>query len=417
MTATNTVALRGLVVEAGDRGDAPRVTQGRGTSQWLPALVADYGKRVLVVAGPSAVARVPAVRALLDRGAAGHHEVRANPTTSDALKLAAVIDHERPDVIVAVGGGSAIDLAKAARMLTPDRARLRDALAGCPSALRSDPPLLVAVPTTAGTGSEMTCFATLYHNREKVSLDTPGARPDHALLDAELVRTCPSEVAVAAVLDALCHAIESAWSRHATPVSRRHAAAAAAALVHNLAPGQPTAGRLSPDRAEQRQLAAAVAGIAIGLTRTTAAHAFSYRLTTHHGIAHGYACALNLVWLADHNWQARAAGEADLEKVLRSLGCDPGADPAAPVPTATRVLRAAERAGHFAAPRLGDAELSAYIAAGLGVRGRADRNPVALDPGLVRERIVASRLFTTAHQTTHRGTHHATRNAPAGRIR
>jgi alcohol dehydrogenase class IV len=409
MTATNTVALRGLIVEAGDRGDAPPVTQGRGTSRWLPDLVAGYGRRVLVVASPRTVAGVPAVRALLDRGAAGHHSTRANPTTWDALKLSAVIDRVRPDVVVAVGGGSAIDLAKAARMLTPERGSLQDALAAKPSALRPDPPSLVAVPTTAGTGSEVTCFATLYHEREKVSLDAPGARPDHALLDAELVRSCPSAVAVAAALDALCHAIESAWNRDATPLSRRYAAAAAAALVHNLAPGQPTAGLLSPDRAEQRQLAATVAGIAIGLTRTTAAHAFSYRLTAHHGIAHGYACALNLVWLADHNWRARSTGDADLEKVLRSLGCDPGADPAAPVPTVVRVLRAAEHAGLFTPPRLTDAEFSTYLAAGLGVRGRVDRNPVTLDPGLVRERIVSSRLLTS--------THHSTHHIPAGRIR
>jgi alcohol dehydrogenase class IV len=394
MTATDTETLQELIETASRRRHAPMVTQGQGTNRGLPGLVACPGDRVLVVASLPTMTRVPGVRALLERDAWGYHEIRANPTTTQALALSAIIDRLRPHVIVAAGGGSAIDLAKAARMLKPAREHLAAGLGGAPDALRADPPDLIAVPTTAGTGSEVTPFATLYHGGRKVSLDVSGARPDHALLDGTLVTTCPPRVAAAAALDALCHAIESTWNRRATAVSKTYAAAAAEALVRCLAPGRALTERLDPDLAEQRLLAATAAGLAIALTRTTAAHAFSYLLTARQGLAHGFACALNLGWLAKYNWEARGDGEGELEHLLRRLGCHPGADPDTPVPTVSRVLRTAGNAGLLEYSRLTDRELSAYIDAGLAMRARADRNPVTLDPDRVREHIIADGLLT-----------------------
>ncbi|MGH3377419.1 MAG: iron-containing alcohol dehydrogenase [Actinoallomurus sp.] len=401
MTALAVEPLQALVEAAGRTGAAPPVTRGQGMSRGLPDVVPCPGDRVLVVASPGTTARVAGVGALLADGAVGYHEVGTNPTTRQALALSAVLDHLRPRVVVTVGGGSAIDLAKAARMLRPARSSLDAGLRGDPQALRTDPPYLLAVPTTAGTGSEVTPFATLYHGGKKVSLDVPGVRPDHALLDGLLVTSCPPRVAVAAALDALCHAIESIWNRHATAVSLRYAAAAADTLVRCLAAGRPVVERLDPQMGEHRLLAATAAGVAIAQTRTTAAHAFSYRLTAQQGLAHGFACALNLVWLARHNWEAHDNDRDDLGHVLRRLGCHPGADQGTPVPTVSRVLKAAAHAGLLEFPRLTDAELSAQIAAGLAVRDRADRNPVALDPDRVREHIIASGLLTAPSETIH----------------
>lgn len=399
-----TAALRDLVDAASRRGHAPLVTRGLNRNRELPDLVECACDRVLVVASTRAVASVPGVRALLANGAVGYHRVHANPTTGQALALSAVIDRLRPRVVVAVGGGSAIDLAKSARLLRPTRRALRAGLAGDPRALRGNPPDLLAVPTTAGSGSEVTPFATLYHNGGKVSLDVPDARPDHVLLDGRLVASCPPSVAAAAVLDALCHSVESTWSRHATASSRGYAAAATEALVRCVTPRQPLTGHLDADQGEQRLLAATIAGLAIAQTRTTAAHAFSYWLTARRGTAHGFACALNLGWLARHNWAARGEGQGqgqgELERVLRQLGCHPGAAANAPVPTAARVLAEAQFAGLFEPSRLTDSELSSYVAAGLSMRARADRNPVPLDPERVREQIIASGFLTAPSETT-----------------
>jgi alcohol dehydrogenase len=151
------------------------------------------------------------------------------------------------------------------------------------------------VPTTAGTGSEVTRFATFYHDGRKVSLDADEVRPDVAIVDPALTDGCPPWLTWCCALDALAHAVESFWSTRATPRSREFAARALEALVPVLAAGgtiPATAGRDALSRA------ATLAGRAIDITRTTAAHAFAYPLTARLGVPHGHACALHLIWLA-----------------------------------------------------------------------------------------------------------------------
>jgi alcohol dehydrogenase class IV len=321
---------------------------------------------------------------LLAQGAVGYHAVSSNPTVEQALTLSSFVEDMRPLVIVAVGGGSAIDLAKAGRLLPPASADVK-------GALRIDPPELVAVPTTAGSGSEVTPFATLYADGRKVSLDTPKARPDRVVLDGALIASAPPRVTAAAALDALCHAIESCWNRVATPVSRRYADLAADALVRL------TAGRLAEPvdehRGEELLLAAHLAGAAIAQTRTTGAHAFSYHLTARYGLAHGFACATSLVWLAAHNWQTRSPRDHGLAVLLRRLGCHPEATDTTPVAAVERLLLAALAARLVRLPRLTSAELSAYVKAGLAMHDRADLNPVSLRAADVRRQIERSGLF------------------------
>lgn len=376
------MTIRDALDLAARSGDAPPLTVGTGTSAALPDIVSCVARQVLVVASAATVTRVSGVAALLARGAVGHHEVRPNPTVAQARALSAVIERVRPRVVVAVGGGSTIDLAKAARLLCPQPGG---------GDWRTDPPVLVAVPTTAGSGSEVTPFATLYRRGTKISIDAPRVRPDHAVLDGALVVTCPPQVAAAATLDALCHTVESLWSRAATSSSRRYAALAAHALVDLLASPAAVLDGVPAAQAEQRLVAATVAGLAIAHTRTTAAHAFSYWLTAQRGMAHGFACAANLGWLARYNWAGR---DARLESVLDWLGCREGADPTRLVPMVGAALDVARRAGLVVLPPLNGHDVPSYVAAGLAVRGRADRNPVRLAADRVSAYILADRLLT-----------------------
>lgn len=373
--------VRDVLDMARRAGDAPPLTVGPGTSALLPDIVPCDVRQVLVVASRATRARVPGVAALLAAGATGYHDVRPNPTVAQALALSSVIERLRPTAVVAVGGGSTIDLAKAARLLRPEP-RAGD--------WRADPPELVAVPTTAGSGSEVTPFATLYRDGRKISLDAPQVRPDHAVLDGVLVASCPHRVAAAVMLDALCHAIESLWSRDATVRSRRYAACAANALVDLLVSPSALATWIPSAKAEDGLLAATVAGLAIACTRTTAAHAFSYWLTAQYGVPHGFACAANLGWLARYNWDGRDAG---LASVLDWLGCAEGADQGRPVPMVRAALAAASTAGLVSLPSLTGQQLPGYVARGLAVRGRADRNPVRLDADRVSAYILADRLL------------------------
>ncbi len=233
--------------------------------------------------------------------------VQARPRTSVAeLASALAIRAEfAPDTILAIGGGSVLDLAKAVANLDPT-SELPAAVTENRLATRTA--RLVLVPTTAGTGSELTRFATIWDGPVKRSLDGPGLRADLALIDPELAGSAPLPVAVAAAADALCQAIESSWAVAGTEQSRQWAEQAYQVLVPAVAAGCARGSLTDPALREALAWGAALAGTAIDISRTTAAHALSYPLTGRLGIPHGAAVALQLPGLIEHN---RPAGPSD----------------------------------------------------------------------------------------------------------
>jgi aspartate aminotransferase-like enzyme/alcohol dehydrogenase class IV len=266
----------------------PAVVMGRGASRLLPRLVA--GSRPLIVASDGTMRRTNADR-WLPENASVFSEFRPNPTVDHAARAASQRDACGADLIIGLGGGSAMDVAKAARALSTQEGT---SIASRPMSARRTPQL-VLIPTTAGTGSEVTQFATLYRNGRKTSLDADGVQADISVVDPMLTDTCDASLTWSCAFDALAHAVESLWSIRSTKHSRLYAHAALSQLVPIL-----TEADEIPTLRDRDALceASILAGRAINITRTTAAHAFSYPLTTHLGIAHGLACALNLTWLA-----------------------------------------------------------------------------------------------------------------------
>jgi alcohol dehydrogenase class IV len=194
----------------------------------------------------------------------------------------------RPDCVIAIGGGSVIDFAKALALFLP-QPDLRLGLLEARTRPRVPALPLIAVPTTAGSGSEATHFASIYHRGRKHSLAHPSLQPGLACLEpAVLVGLTARQLAESGV-DALCHGIEACWSCNATSVSRAQALRSIALLWPNLRslPALPTAN----SRAELLQ-GAHLAGQAINISKTTAAHAYSYWLTTNFGLSHGHAVGL-----------------------------------------------------------------------------------------------------------------------------
>jgi alcohol dehydrogenase class IV len=252
--------------------------------------------RVLVVASPSAVARTGVAELLKDRSIAYFHDFAPNPRLADALAACAAVEAFQPELVLGIGGGSALDVAKVARIVqsaasTSGQARV--------PALRDRAARLILAPTTSGTGAEVTRFATVYAGGRKVSVDHARVRADAAIVDPELTAACPREVTMSCLLDALSHAIESYWSRRSTSQSRALAGQALVRLVE-LAD---VAGSRKPYSDAQREAlgeAALLAGLAIDVTRTTAAHAFAYPTTIGFGIPHGLACALHLAWQLEY---------------------------------------------------------------------------------------------------------------------
>ena len=227
-----------------------------------------------------------------------------NPEWHSVQQGAALCTAHGCNGITAVGGGSAIDVAKCIWLE-----------AGKPST-----PLL-AIPTTAGSGSETTSFAVVY--KDGVKQSRSGCLPSGVLLDPELLRTLPEYQRKATLLDALCHGIESCWSVHATGESRGYAVQAIRQVLEHA-----QAYLANRDTGNAGMLHAAnLAGRAINLARTTAAHAMSYQLTARCGIAHGHAAGLCLAAVFDelvdrsHQPEAPPALSAALEDIADAMGC------------------------------------------------------------------------------------------------
>ena len=172
------------------------------------------------------------------------------------------------DLIVAVGGGSALDVAKCIRNRVGSQVSL------------------LAIPTTAGSGSEATHFAVVYKHGVKESVDC--GLPDAVLFDPSALNTLPDYQRKSTMLDALCHGVESYWSLRATLESQNLARRAIRLILEN------KDRYLDNDPAGNAEMltAANYAGQAINLTATTAGHAMSYGLSRLCGIAHGHAAAL-----------------------------------------------------------------------------------------------------------------------------
>ena len=204
-----------------------------------------------------------------------------------------------PDVIVAIGGGHVLDTAKALNVLAFQGGDLNRYVSGEIPLKKKGVPL-ITIPTTAGTGSEYTQFAIVYAGEKKYSLaHEEYILPDACIVDPGLTRSMPVRVAAETGLDALCQGIESYWSVASNEVSRGFAKEAIALAMRSLIQAVH-----DPDDESRLDMAkaASLSGKAINITKTTAAHALSYPISTHFGIAHGHAVALTLQGFLPYNY-------------------------------------------------------------------------------------------------------------------
>lgn len=222
-------------------------------------------------------------------------------------------------VIIAVGGGTTLDLAKVLRCRPLDGRFDRIA-----AAIRGEQPWpalhrapLWLVPTTAGTGSEVTRWATVWDTdvtpARKLSLDEPWGYAERAFVDPALTLSCPPSVTRDTALDTLAHALESIWNVHANPISTRLAVPAARLVIQHLPGLLEDLGHLG--LRSQLSWAALQAGMAFSQTRTALAHALSYDLTLQQGLPHGQACAL---WLP-RTWRLAQGRHAPTDAALSEV--------------------------------------------------------------------------------------------------
>lgn len=273
-----------------------RISFGPGAMDCLPSLVKGY--RVLLVTTRGAVNR-----GILDHFAkvnlsAVIDDVQPNPSLKYLESKFAQLQTIEYDLVVAAGGGSVLDGAKAVSVNPVNKSfaalegLIKDPEAG-PYTLTP----LVAIPTTAGTGSEVTPWATIWdmEHYRKFSLHLPDLWPEACICDSDLTLSMSWELTLYTGLDALSHSLEAIWNKNANPISTRYAITAAKAIIETL----PLLREDLNNQAlrEVMMLAALRAGLAFSNTKTAIAHAISYYLTANKGISHGLACSFTLPYI------------------------------------------------------------------------------------------------------------------------
>jgi alcohol dehydrogenase class IV len=212
-----------------------------------------------------------------------------NRRVEDVTPLLDQIDNkESYRAIIAVGGGSVIDAAKLLKAFWSNAAAVEKYFNGDDKLYPCELPL-IAVPSTAGSGSEATRFAVVYKDKEKFSIEHDRLLPDFSVVIPSLLTSVPSHVAASSGMDALCQGIESYWSIHSTDESRQLAAQAIRLAWASI---EEAVNQRTPQTLDNMAQASHLAGRAINITRTTAPHAVSYPLTSYFGITHGHAVGI-----------------------------------------------------------------------------------------------------------------------------
>ena len=207
-----------------------------------------------------------------------------NPSYDSVVKGVQAFLDSKASTILAVGGGSAMDLAKCIKLFS-NMNHNQDYLE---QEIVPNDVKLIAIPTTAGTGSETTRYAVIYYRGEKQSITHVSSIPSVVMLDPSVLNSLPPYQKKATLLDALCHAMESYWSINSTDESKELSKKAIQMILENVDTYLDGNNEVNKTMLE----ASLIAGEAINITQTTAGHAMSYKLTGLYGMAHGQAVGL-----------------------------------------------------------------------------------------------------------------------------
>ncbi|MBT4668824.1 MAG: phosphonoacetaldehyde reductase [Candidatus Ruthia sp.] len=238
------------------------------------------------------------------------------------------------DLIIAIGGGSVMDTAKFVAVHNKNKSYQFVEDLTKVKIPKKDYKIIpiISIPTTAGTGSEVTPYATIWdtQGKQKYSLNLPDLFSEVAIYDPILTLTVPRDITIQTGLDALSHSLESIWNKNATPITISYAVKSAKLIVSNLVDLSNNLDNV--DLRGNMMMACMYAGLAFSNTQTAIAHAISYYVTAHKGIPHGIACSFTLPVLIDnivgkHDFVDRSLieifgqlGSAKLRRLFTELG-------------------------------------------------------------------------------------------------
>ncbi len=281
------------------------ITVGKGSLAKLPEIAKKLGGSHAFIISGSHLAKMGLVEKAadylktVDIKTDAFTEIEANPSVATVEKATEKFKESGADFIVAFGGGSPMDVAKAVGVV----AKYGGSITEYEGAHKVPGPIipLIAIPTTAGTGSEVTAFSVITdHSRDyKLTVFSYELLPAYAILDAELITTAPASVAAACGIDAFIHAEEAYISTAASPFSDAMAEKAMALIGKNIR--RFVANRGDMEAAEAMMVGSLFAGIAFSFARLGNVHAMSHPVSAFFDVPHGVANAVLLPVVAEYN--------------------------------------------------------------------------------------------------------------------
>jgi alcohol dehydrogenase class IV len=223
------------------------------------------------------------------------------PPIENVQEAIDIIQKEKIDFIIAIGGGTVMDVGKTASVFYKERENIKEHI------LKEQKPdykniKKLIIPTTAGTGAEITPFSSIYINKKKYSINNNNMIPDYIILAPELTYNLDKKITAQTGYDALAQAIEGFWSAKATKESKEYSKEAIHLILPNL---KNVVNHPTKKNRELMMMGAHLAGKAIAIAKTTTAHALSHPLMTHKNIPHGHAVSLFLPYFFPINEKAR----------------------------------------------------------------------------------------------------------------
>ena len=358
-----------------------RTIQGENSLAEIPNLVSQNFSsncRILILAWSECVFDIPAIKNLDEEG----HLVQkicfqaSNPTVDQLFDVYCQTKNFFPQLVIAVGGGSVMDVGKSLCCLYGKEISTADQLRRIISDKAYSTPKArwIGIPTTAGTGSEVTCWATIWDPVKDVkrSVESQENYAFAAIADSKLLENMPLGLAVSSALDAVAHGVESYWAKHSNLVSRQLALGAVSIIMSHIDD------LLDGDREAFSYMSqgSMLAGMAFSNTKTTACHSISYPLTMHYQIPHGAAVSMLLAPVMKVN-------EPEIEKkelLFQALGVGDVRELGERV---TDILKKGGFPTALSQWKVKKEDLDHLASLGL-TKGRADNNPVDLTPEMIK---------------------------------
>ena len=337
----------------------------------LESILKEQGLRKCVIAcGKHFAPKAKELADSLDAVCAFYGEVEPNPQLSGIAETARLAREYGADAVIGIGGGSSIDTAKFAAAIAKGDA---DAL----SYYRGTVPFpaerlaIIAVPTTAGTGSEVTQVSVVSNGTEKRTINNPVFMPTAAIVDPEMSAGVPPRTTMNTGLDAMAHALEGYWSRNHQPIPDLMAIESVRLILENLETAYKDGGNM--EARSNMAYAALLGGLSFALPKTAASHACSYPLSEDYHLPHGEACAFTLDSLVRINADERLA------YLCSRVGLS------GPEELAERILALKKLAGlRTRLSELGEVDMDKLVR-DCAVHPLMNNNPVKLDEEKLRE--------------------------------